>query len=149
MKILFFYISLFSSLFCFSQNNTDSSIVDLNGIDTLFKSKKEYECFDCDNNYIRAQFPGGEKTLFRTLYTKIELHDSLKTNCYETFIIIQFEIDTLGKVKNPEVLQSNCEEINETIKQVILLLPNFIPARTNNKPVTSTYRIPLRLDFMY
>jgi TonB family protein len=69
-----------------------------------------------------------------------------KKNNIESRVSSHFEIDINGKVTNIQVRGKQSEYkslFEEEAKQIISLLPNFIPATQRKKPVAVKYAIPI------
>jgi protein TonB len=63
----------------------------------------------------------------------------IQGRCY-----VQFIVSATGKITSPKILRgvSGCPECDQECLRVIRLMPDWIPARVNNKPVNSYYQIP-------
>lgn len=121
-------------LFCFAYSiahaQTDSSTI---SIHKPVNTDSVYEKVD-----VEAQFPGGEKQLMK-FYTKkvMSVIDELEKQKFSGTCEVSFIVDTAGNISNIQVL--DCE--NLTWKNLIIDLmkksPNWIPARKDDKAVTS------------
>lgn len=89
------------------------------------------------------QFPGGQSALFR--FVADHLHYPNNEICAQGRVVVQFTVDSLGKVCKPRIAKSNLpEEFNEEAIRVINLLPDFSPGTSNGRPINTIYTLPIK-----
>jgi len=90
------------------------------------------------------EFPGGHSALFEFLSSNL-LRKAIKIDSVTTpsRILIQFEIDTKGRVVNPLVLRGENKYINKQVIKVINQMPNWIPAYLYGKPIMQRWTMPI------
>ena len=65
---------------------------------------------------------------------------------YEDFKDLQFEIDTTGLPINIKVMKSPNTEYSEEAIRIINLMPNWITATQNGKPIKEKWNLPILFD---
>ena len=102
-------------------------------------------------------FPGGIKKLMQFLASNIKYPKEWDNACVNGKVIAKLEIDKLGTIGNIEILRCSLpddfseEAINE-VHRIVKLLPKFIPAQKDGKPVKSYYILPISFklsDYVY
>jgi periplasmic protein TonB len=58
--------------------------------------------------------------------------------------VVQFGVNTDGKIIKPKVVKSLGNGLDEEALRVVKLLPDFKPARQNNNLVAFRYTFPIR-----
>ncbi|GAB2973749.1 hypothetical protein GCM10027049_04850 [Mucilaginibacter puniceus] len=81
------------------------------------------------------KFPGGIEALNVFLEQNLNFTDS------EADVYVQFNIDTLGIVKNFRVIQGMKTVSEEDAAKIVKLSPQWIPAMQNGKPVQLNYTL--------
>lgn len=105
---------------------------------------KEEEVFVvCD---LEAQFPGGNSALIKFLAANIRYSATLADICVSGKVFVQFVVSAEGKVVSPEIKRGipDCPECDAEVLRVVKLLPDFIPAKIQGKPVNSYFNLPVR-----
>ncbi|MDH4471437.1 MAG: energy transducer TonB [Fluviicola sp.] len=97
----------------------------------------------CD---LQAEFPGGHKALVKFLAENIRYPARLTDICVSGKVYVQFVVSAEGKVVAPEIKRGipSCPECDEEVMRVVKLLPDFIPAKVNGKPVNSYFNSPVK-----
>lgn len=128
----------------FSQTKIDSKIDSVSS---------DYELID----YIEThpQFPGGEDSLWCFIENNIDFK-ILNYSNHQGKVLVFFEIDTTGKVvnvqTNPDYTQRlewlvNDSLIENEIRRVIKLLPDWKPGLQINKPIRVQYILPINIPY--
>ena len=91
-----------------------------------------------------ASFPGGNDSLFRHIFTKLTYSEEAIEDNVTGEILISFNVNFDGKVRDISILQGVGYGIDEKVSQIIKDLI-FIPARMNNTAFRSQvfYTIPI------
>ncbi|MDI3545553.1 MAG: hypothetical protein PWP68_970 [Rikenellaceae bacterium] len=132
------------ALIGFSQTKIDSKIDSVSS---------DYELID----YIETppQFPGGEDSLWCFIENNLDFK-ILNYSKHQGEVLVFFEIDTTGKViniqTNPDYTQRleslvNDSLIENEIKRVIKLLPDWKPGLLINKPIRVQYILPINIPY--
>jgi len=89
------------------------------------------------NNNITKQ--PEQKIPFRLYYEDFHTY---KAGDYKGEVIVSFVIDEMGKVINPEIIDTFDIKLNETIIDRVMAI-KFSPAIQNGRPVRVRYRLPI------
>ncbi|HET6766299.1 MAG TPA: energy transducer TonB [Chitinophagaceae bacterium] len=85
---------------------------------------------------ISAEFPGGDAKLKQYLEKNIEYPDSLAERGINARLVVDFEIDSTGKVVNTAVRNSPDTLFSAIVQNTFSRMPKWKPAVTNGKPVS-------------
>ncbi|MBQ9076803.1 MAG: M56 family metallopeptidase [Muribaculaceae bacterium] len=95
-----------------------------------------------DNDDAMAEFPGGEAALYKFINDNIKYPESVKNG--QGMLILQFTVDEKGKVLSPSVAKSSgIAGMDAEGLRVAGLLPDFIPAKQDGKPVAVQFMLPI------
>jgi len=125
----------------------DSVVVNVKKSDKDLKTK-----IKSDSNIVftfvehPATFPDGEAALQRFIKENLKYPPAAKTNNISGLVILQFVVDTEGKLKNFEVLKKLGYGTEEEALRVAKLFPAFTPAKQNEILVNYKYTLPVRFD---
>ncbi|MDV6169346.1 hypothetical protein R1T16_13000 [Flavobacterium sp. DG1-102-2] len=81
-----------------------------------------------DTSTIKAQFPGGRKKFTEYLYSNI------KASYIPEELVIDFTVNTNGKISDVSMDESTDPLLVEEIKRVMLASPKWIPMQQKNVP---------------
>ena len=134
MKAIVVVLLVFQSLAIWSQETPKTG--------ALAEPKVEVPFVDCD----MAEFPGGHSALMKFLADNIRYPEKLGDICYSGKVYVQFVVTAEGKVVAPEIKRGipDCPECDAEVLRVVKLLPNFIPAQFQGKPVNSYVNLPVK-----
>ena len=79
------------------------------------------------------------KNTFQLYYEDFNQYD---TSDWRGEVIVSFVIDEMGKVINPEIIDTFNIELNETIIDKVMAI-KFKPAIQNGRPVRVRYKLPI------
>ena len=79
------------------------------------------------------------KNTFQLYYEDFNQYD---TSEWRGEVIVSFVIDEMGKVVNPEIIDTFNIELNETIIDKVMAI-EFKPALQNGRPVRVKYKLPI------
>ena len=85
----------------------------------------------------RTQQPK-QKSSFHLYYEDFNTYDTTE---WKGEVIVSFVIDEMGKVINPEIIDTFNIELNETILDKVMAI-KFSPALQNGRPVRVKYKLP-------
>lgn len=101
------------------------------------------------------QFPGGEDSLWCFIENNLDFK-ILNYSNHQGKVLVFFEIDTTGKVinvqTNPDYTQRlewlvNDSLIENEIRRVIKLLPDWEPGLQKDKPIRVKYTLPIKIPY--
>ena len=92
-----------------------------------------------------AQFPGGTRALMRYILDNLTL-DSLTEEITNSRLYVEFIVDSSGTINNAQILRGINEEIDKLCIDLIMNMPNWIPAVNRNGAVHSKVRFPIIID---
>ncbi len=134
MKAIVVVLLVFQSLVSWSQETPKTGAL---------AEPKPISCFaDCGV----AEFPGGHKALMQFLADNIKYPSCLGDVSYSSRVYVKFIVTETGKVVAPEIVRGavDCPECDEEVLRVIKLMPDWIPAQNQGKPVNSYFNLPVR-----
>lgn len=105
---------------------------------------------NCDVVYfpeIEAIFPGGFQKMNDFITKNIKYIDPnkfLELSGKNNPTIVSFIIEKDGKLSHAHIRQTVTKEMDEAVLELIYNMPNWIPARCNEKNVPSLYYIPIK-----
>ncbi len=80
-----------------------------------------------------------QKSTFQLYYEDFNTYDTTE---WKGEVIVSFVIDEMGKVINPEIIDTFNIELNETIIDKVMAI-KFKPALQNGRPVRVRYKLPI------
>jgi len=94
--------------------------------------------------YIHPQFPGGDNSQYE--YLKKEIR---KQQCEGTgrFIKISYWVNKDGTVSDAIILRSICEEIDNEVLRITLMMPQWTPAYLDGEPVAKEVMMQISRGF--
>jgi TonB family protein len=94
---------------------------------------------------VPASFPGGRGAMHKFLsenlvYPAAALEKELEGKCY-----VRFVVDTDGTVLEPKIVKgvTDCPACDREALRVVRLMPQWIPAQKDKKPVKSYFNLPI------
>jgi len=93
-----------------------------------------------------AEFVGGNEKLLGYIATHLNFSME-RWDITNTRLVVTMEIDTAGKVQNPEIVRSVHKELDRQVIEILLGMPPWKPAYRYGKPIRQRYQLPLDLDF--
>ncbi len=92
-------------------------------------------------------FPGGDEALGEFLMNNLEPKASNALLNEGDSVAVQLHIDATGKVDDIRLMHSSSPEFDQEAIRVCKLLPNFIPAKQNERPIATYYTLPVSYTF--
>lgn len=86
-------------------------------------------------------FPGGPDSL--ASFLRKNLHWPEREIDIQGRVIVQFTVTKTGKIKHPYITRKLYKSVDAEALRVIKLMPNWIPAHFNGKPVEMMYAMPI------
>lgn len=96
-----------------------------------------------DTGEIESSFKGGPGAWMRFLNKNFKYPDRAINARKEGIVIVQFVVDTLGAVTNPEIIKSVEYSLDEESLRIIHITPNWEPAFQKGRKVKSYKRQPV------
>jgi len=93
----------------------------------------------------KATFLHGDEVQFlnRWVYEYIKYPDSAIRNGIEGRVVVEFVVDSKGKVKDIEIVRGVDEELDAQVEKVILASPKWKPARIAGREVSVRISVPV------
>ena len=93
-------------------------------------------------------FPGGETALIQFIQKNIKYNKKALRQGIQGLVIVQFNVNTSGKIVDPRVVKKLSPELDAESLRVVNLMPdNWQPGREEGKPVNFTFTLPVRFAF--
>ena len=120
-------------------------IICLSIISTVSYSQNETAQKPENESYTMAEFPGGNLELIQFVSENLELPASIQNKKINEKCVVRITVSVTGEVKNVEILKNvpDCPECDEEALRVVKLMPNWNPARKNERPVPSNLSLPI------
>jgi periplasmic protein TonB len=97
-----------------------------------------------------AKFNGGEEAMYKFLEANLVYPDIAKRATIEGTVYVRFVVEKDGSISRVGMergdLGGGCEE---AAMEAVKKMPNWIPARNHNRPVASTYILPVQFKLMH
>lgn len=88
-------------------------------------------------------FVGGEDSLYSFLYQHIVYPQIAKENQIEGRVVVRFVIEKDGLITKIEILKKLGWGCDEEAIRLIKLMPKWMPAKMNGKPVRTYFTLPI------
>ena len=92
------------------------------------------------------QFPGGPNELTKFLTKNTTYPKTARKNKESGTVFTQFTITKTGKITDIKILKGVSDVIDQEVLRVINLMPDFIPAKENDEPVTVLFNLPFKFN---
>ncbi|MDH8701038.1 protein TonB [Dysgonomonadaceae bacterium PH5-43] len=89
------------------------------------------------------QYPGGNEALANFIFENIKYPTDAARQKIEGRVIVCFVVNEDGTISNPEILRSVSTLFNAEVLRLVSIIPNFIPAMNEGKPVKSYCTLPI------
>jgi protein TonB len=94
------------------------------------------------------EFPGGEEALQRFIAENIVYPPSAMNVGIQGVVIVQFVVDSKGKIRNPEVVRDIGAGCGKAAVDVVMKMPNWSPGEQNGVAVSVRYTLPVRFKLV-
>jgi protein TonB len=91
------------------------------------------------------EFPGGMDSLLVFLFNKLDYPKEVEQKI-DTTVIASFIVSKKGKIKDIEIVRSAGKAFDDEVIRVIKLMPDWIPAKQEGKPIAAKYNLPIRFE---
>lgn len=130
-------------LFIYSLTNQDSTRVD-----SVIMANSLI--FDTADIYMQvdkiAEFPGGETNMFNFIGRNIEFPRAAINARVSGRVFVSFIVEKDGSLTDRRIMRGIGYGCDEEVLRIISLMPKWIPALLNNKPVRYLYRMPVKFN---
>jgi len=92
---------------------------------------------------VMPEFPGGLDSLYYQFMLKNLVYPQTNANVQGT-ILVEFIIDSLGKVIEPKIIRSIHPLFDEEVLRVVNIMPDWKPALHEGKPVSTYFVFPVK-----
>jgi len=89
------------------------------------------------------EYPGGEKKLMEYLAMNLKYPAEARKNNQQGTTIVQFVVNTQGKIENAKVLRSISTSLDQEALRVINAMSEWVPGEQNGKKVAVYYTLPI------
>ena len=121
--------------------------VHTNGNDTLSQTSVKQEVKEESNIFINVdpspQFPGGEAALLKFIEENLCPFPGGVESDITGRVTLSFIVEADGTLTHFEVMRSPAKELSEEALRVVKLMPKWLPATQNGKPVRIRYVLPI------
>ena len=93
-------------------------------------------------------FPGGQKVLMETIYSKITYPEDAKEKGIQGKVTVRFVINKEGKPVQASISKGLCPSIDKEVLSVISKIPSFLPGKIAGKPVSVWYALPITFKLL-
>lgn len=133
-SITIFFI--LSAAFCFSQTQT-----------LTVTNEKQNEIYTIVEE--QAEFPGGVGEMGKFIMKNLHYPTVAREAGISGKSFVKFVINEKGEINNVEVFKkvNGCPECDEEVVRVVKSMPNWKPARINNKPVKCYFNLPMNICY--
>lgn len=101
-------------------------------------------------NYVERfpQFPGGEEELQRFIAKNIVYPSVALETGIEGVVVVQFVVDTKGRIKDPVVVRDIGGGCGQAAIDVVRKMPIWTPGEQNGRAVSVRYTLPVRFRML-
>lgn len=92
------------------------------------------------------QFPGGDKARSHYLNSKIIYPEDARKKGIEGTVYINFIVQADGSITDVKILRGFNKELDEIAIDAVKSMPNWIPGKTEGKPVAVSFNIPIKFS---
>ena len=88
-------------------------------------------------------FPGGDAALMKYIDSHLQYPPTAMENGIQGRVIVQFVVTKTGKIGDVKVVRGVDSALDAEAVRVVKTFPDFIPGRSNGKPVNTWYTLPI------
>lgn len=99
-----------------------------------------------DKKFLVAEYPGGTEAMTEFFRTNFRYPQQVMDPFANARVMVKFHVEADGTISNPEIVSSSDEKFNAEALRVVSLMPRWVPASSNGKPVPMDYTVPLTLS---
>ena len=91
-------------------------------------------------------FPGGDAEFSKFIRKNLKYPPAAQRNGLEGIVVLQFVVNKEGEISDVTVVKKLGGGTDEEAARVAKLLPKYVPARQNGRPVSFRYTLPIRFS---
>ena len=91
------------------------------------------------------EYPGGQGALLKFIGDNLKYPEEM-SGCFQGSVIVQYYVDTLGHVCDPQIVRGLDSTLDKEVLRVIRLFPDFIPGQHKGKKVNVYMKLPISFD---
>jgi len=130
IKLKLMFLLFFAFSFCRSQDGKIDTIIGNDGKKYLNRT---------------IEYPGGLNGLYKDMSANYIFPAKAKQENVHGKILLEFTIDTLGKVTSPKIIEGVRADVDSAVIQMCKKLKRFKPALMNERKVPQRMNIPMTL----
>ena len=138
-KIIFFAIAFVVTFNSFAQN-AEQEVKEKPYEYVIVDGEKIYNSDFVDT---KAEFKGGEKEMNKWLMENINYPFLALEEGKQGKVVVKFIIRKSGEISNVELVNKVFYSLDKEAMRLILIMPNWIPAKKGKKPVSSFFTLPV------
>lgn len=92
------------------------------------------------------QFPGGDEVLQKYLADKIQYPPQAAEMGIEGVVGVVFIVHADGTLSEPKISRMVDPDLEAEAIRVVMMMPNWIPAENNGKPVDAAVNLPIKFS---
>lgn len=97
----------------------------------------------CDTFPIGPEFPGGKEKMQQYISSEMKYPKEALKNNIQGRVAVTFYVDTLGKIRDIQVLKGIGYGCDEEAIRIVRSMPKWIPATLSDKPVKIQMNLPI------
>ncbi len=90
-----------------------------------------------------ALYPNGINGIYEDIVATIDYPKAAKENNIQGKVVVEYIVETDGKVKEARIIESASRELDKEAIRVIFSLGRFYPGFNDGKPVRVYYKLPI------
>ena len=104
------------------------------------KEEKKIEISDDD---VSPEFKGGDEARSMFFSKNLKYPKKARKNSIEGKVIVQFIVDSLGRIRDIEIIKSLRKDCDDEVIRVVKLMPDWIPGKLMGKNVPVRFSLPV------
>lgn len=94
------------------------------------------------------EYPGGNDSMMKFIRKNFNFNHPIdKSNTITTKIYVQFIVGKDGVVRDPKIVKGINPELDKEALRVVKMMPKWKPGKQNGKAVSTTFNLPIQLEF--
>ncbi len=143
--LLIITILLFGGCMYSQAQNNSKDTVPANPTFFIIKSAYLPQCSKDTSHVIRSYCTA--QAIQDFILSNFEISDQMMEDNKLGEFIVEFNVNKIGRVENPKIINSISPSIDKEALRVIMLLPTFVPGRDHIGPILYPFSIPCSFNF--
>lgn len=142
-NIFLFFMAIYPALSIAQRSYTFETNKHIKSFTVTDPSSKNFTTY-----YFIEQMPQFNGDIHQYLKEKQHYPPQAKRQHREGKVVIKFTVDTLGKIRQPEIIRSTDTIFNKEALRIVKEMPPWKPGKNNGQKINVTYSLPInfRLD---